>query len=62
MGWVEGFEMPWEAGSHHELWVLDVDGVTFVLDASYGSDATAAAREELRDIAASAEFELYPTE
>jgi hypothetical protein len=59
---VESFERRWVVGSHHQLWVLDVDGVTFVLDASYGSDATAAAREELRDIVASAEFELYPTD
>jgi hypothetical protein len=56
---VEGFGMPWAPGSHHELWVLDVEGVTFVLDAGYDADATAAEREELRAIVASAEFKLY---
>jgi hypothetical protein len=44
-------------GQIDELWILDVDGATVVLDAMYRADTSAALIEEMRAIAESATFE-----
>jgi len=47
-------------GQIDEIWFLDVDGVTVILDATYRPDTSAELVEELRSIAESATFEATP--
>jgi hypothetical protein len=46
-----------ELGQIDRLWVLDVDGQTLVVDATYSANATATDQRELGDVAASLRFE-----
>jgi hypothetical protein len=47
-------------GQHDELWVLDVDGIRLVMDATFMPGTTAADRAELARVVASVHIERVP--
>jgi hypothetical protein len=49
-----GYE--WLPAWHHDVSVLDVDGVRFVIDAGYPADATPRLRAEVARVVSSVEF------
>lgn len=49
------------AGQIDELWILDVDGATVIIDAAYGPAVPGQLVDELRALAESATFELAAT-
>jgi len=44
-------------GQHDELWILDIDGIRLVMDATFMPGTTAADRAELADIVASVQID-----
>lgn len=62
MGWStprggEQWRYSWSQGWHHQLSILDIDGVRFVIDASYPLDASPDLIAEVQDIVDSIELE-----
>ena len=55
----ERWTYPWTPGSHHQLSIVDVDGVRFVIDASLAPGATTSLQADLQSIVDSTEL---PTE
>lgn len=53
----EQWDYDWSPGSHHQLLILDVDGVRFVIDASYRLDAPPEVAAELQAIVDSIELQ-----
>lgn len=53
----ERWQYSWDAGWHHQLSILDIAGVRFLIDASYGPDASPEVRAEVQAIVDSVELE-----
>ena len=52
----EAWSYGWEPGWHHQLLILDIDGVRFLVDAGYRADAPPEVRAELQAMVDSIEL------